>query len=234
MKTLSERLKYAMEVLPPKKIKGVDLARAVGVKPPSVSDWLSGKSKTMEGENLIKASKFLGVSASWLASGTGQPTTGKSDNAVLGLNNTAPVSAKMAPVLSWVQAGVFTNVQAVDLSQVEEWLPLPDECTNCFYLKVQGVSNQPEFLEGDYILVDPDVYYSDMQSGDMIVVRRFEDATFKKLVIETDGSRYLQALNPKFEPNIIPLDEHCHFVGQVVDCMRYTYRAKRRSRPKHS
>lgn len=234
MKTLSERLKYAMEVLPPKKIKGVDLARAVGVKPPSVSDWLSGKSKTMEGENLIKASKFLGVSASWLASGTGQPTTGKSDNAALGLNNTAPVSARMAPVLSWVQAGVFTNVQAVDLSQVEEWLPLPDECTNCFYLKVQGVSNQPEFLEGDYILVDPDVYYSDMQSGDMIVVRRFEDATFKKLVIETDGSRYLQALNPKFEPNIIPLDEHCHFVGQVVDCMRYTYRAKRRSRPKHS
>lgn len=234
MKTLSERLKYAMEVLPPKKIKGVDLARAVGVKPPSVSDWLSGKSKTMEGENLIKASKFLGVSASWLASGTGHPTTGKSDNAVLGLNNTAPVSARMAPVLSWVQAGVFTNVQAVDLSQVEEWLPLPDECTNCFYLKVQGVSNQPEFLEGDYILVDPDVYYSDMQSGDMIVVRRFEDATFKKLVIETDGSRYLQALNPKFEPNIIPLDEHCHFVGQVVDCMRYTYRAKRRSRPKHS
>ncbi|MDR8231499.1 S24 family peptidase, partial [Acinetobacter baumannii] len=78
-------------------------------------------------------------------------------------------------------------------------------------------------LEGDYILVDPDVYYSDMQSGDMVVVRRFEDATFKKLVIETDGSRYLQALNPKFEPNIIPLDEHCYFVGQVVDCMRYTY-----------
>ena len=136
----------------------------------------------------------------------------------------------MAPVLSWVQAGVFTSVQAVDMSQVEEWLPLPEECTNCFYLKVQGISNNPDFLEGDYILVDPDVYYSDMQSGDMIVVRRLEDATFKKLVIETDGSRYLQALNPNFQPNIIPLDEDCHFVGQVVDCIRYTYRAKRRTR----
>ena len=53
MNTLAERLRYAMEVLPPKKIKGVELARAVGVKPPSVSDWLSGKSKTMEGENLL-------------------------------------------------------------------------------------------------------------------------------------------------------------------------------------
>lgn len=230
MKTLAERLRYAMEVLPPKKIKGVDLARAVGVKPPSVSDWLSGKSKTMEGENLIKASKFLGVSASWLASGIGKPIK---ENKVTeaSLNNTSPVTAKMAPVLSWVQAGTFTNVQALDLSQIEEWLPLPEECTNCFYLKVVGISNSPDFLEGDYILVDPDVYYGDMQSGDMIVVRKFEDATFKKLVIESDNSRYLQALNPNFHPNIIPLDEHCHFVGQVVDCMRYTYRAKRRSRP---
>ncbi|MDO3663381.1 S24 family peptidase [Acinetobacter higginsii] len=146
-------------------------------------------------------------------------------------SNVSKKAATLAPVLSWVQAGSFTNVQAIDMSQVEEWLPLPEECTNCFYLKVQGISNQPEFLEGDYILVDPDVYYSDMQSGDMIVVRKFEDATFKKLVIETDNSRYLQALNPDFKPNIIPLDEHCHFVGQVIDCMRYTYRAKRRSRP---
>lgn len=140
------------------------------------------------------------------------------------------IQPNMAPVLSWVQAGTFTNVNAVDVSQVEEWLPLPDECTNCFYLKVQGISNNPDFLEGDYILVDPDVHYSDMRSGDMIVVRRFEDATFKKLVIETDGSRYLQALNPEFKPNIIPLDENCNFTGQVIDCIRYTYRAKRRKK----
>lgn len=73
MNTLAERLRYAMEVLPPRKIKGVDLARAVGVKPPSVSDWLSGKSKTMEGENLLKASSFLEVDANWLATGKGSP-----------------------------------------------------------------------------------------------------------------------------------------------------------------
>lgn len=85
MNTLAERLRYAMEVLPPKKIKGVDLARAVGVKPPSVSDWLSGKSKTMEGENLIKAANFLSVDASWLASGKGshQPIKQEKSNATI-------------------------------------------------------------------------------------------------------------------------------------------------------
>lgn len=74
MNTLAERLRYAMDILPPKKIKGVDLARAVGVKPPSVSDWLSGKSKTMEGENLLRVAKHLNVNPLWLANGTGSPS----------------------------------------------------------------------------------------------------------------------------------------------------------------
>lgn len=223
MKTLAERLKYAMEVLPPQRIKGVDLAKYVGVKPPSVSDWLSGKSKTMEGENLLRASKFLKVNPTWLATGSGEPTSVHQKS-----SNVSPVNARMAPVLSWVQAGTFTNVESVDMSEVTEWLPLPEDCERCFYLKVQGVSNEPEFLEGDYILVDPTVHYSDMQSGDMIVVTKGKDATFKKLVIESNGDKYMQAVNPNFSPNILPIDESCHFVGQVIDSIRYTYRAKRR------
>ncbi|HCA5020430.1 LexA family protein [Acinetobacter baumannii] len=228
MSTLQERMSLAIkhyESETGKRFKNTDLARFAGVSRANVGLWVNGPTQELEGSNLVKAAEFLGVSKDWLAGQSNKMDATKIDN------NVSKRVATLAPVLSWVQAGTFTNVQSVDLSMVEEWLPLPDECTNCFYLKVQGVSNQPDFLEGDYILVDPDVYYSDMQSGDMVVVRRFEDATFKKLVIETDGSRYLQALNPKFEPNIIPLDEHCYFVGQVVDCMRYTYRAKRRSRP---
>lgn len=83
IKTLAQRLKYAMDILPSKKIKGVELARAVGVKPPSVSDWISGKSKTMEGENLLKAANFLGVNPIWLASGIGKPQKNSStDNEI--------------------------------------------------------------------------------------------------------------------------------------------------------
>ncbi|MFV0411272.1 MAG: LexA family protein [Paracoccus sp. (in: a-proteobacteria)] len=150
-------------------------------------------------------------------------TTGEFD-----LSNISPVNTRMAPVISWVQAGTFTNVESVDISEVTEWLPLPDDCESCFYLKVQGVSNEPDFIEGDYILVDPTVYYSDMQSGDMIVVTKDKDATFKKLVIESNGDKFMQALNPNFKPNILPIDEECHFIGQVIDSIRYTYRAKRR------
>ncbi|WP_180006441.1 MULTISPECIES: LexA family transcriptional regulator [unclassified Acinetobacter] len=207
-----------------KKLTQVQLAKIAGVSSPAVTEWEKDSYQPKAASLEAMANEF-GVTTEYILTGRGNPNATKKEQ-----SNVAPVAPRMAPVLSWVQAGVFTNVQSVDMSQVEEWLPLPEECTNCFYLKVQGVSNNPDFLEGDYILVDPDVYYSDVQSGDMIVVRKFEDATFKKLVIETDGSRYLQALNPEFKPNIIPLDEDCHFVGQVVDCIRYTYRAKRRTR----
>ncbi|MEQ1412796.1 LexA family protein [Acinetobacter indicus] len=207
-----------------KKLTQVQLAKIAGVSSPAVTEWEKDSYQPKAASLEAMANEF-GVTTEYILTGRGNPNATKKEQ-----SNVAPVAPRMAPVLSWVQAGVFTNVQSVDMSQVEEWLPLPEECTNCFYLKVQGISNNPDFLEGDYILVDPDVYYSDVQSGDMIVVRKLEDATFKKLVIETDGSRYLQALNPEFKPNIIPLDEDCHFVGQVVDCIRYTYRAKRRTR----
>lgn len=219
MTTLGENLKALRKA---RKLTQKELAKKSGVKQSVISDLETGTAKTTG--SILELANALGVTAEELKKGIIDETS---------LKNVAEVKARLAPVLSWVQAGTFTNVQAIDVSQVEEWLPLPDECTNCFYLKVVGISNSPDFLEGDYILVDPDVYYGDMQSGDMIVVRKFEDATFKKLVIESDNSRYLQALNPNFVPNIIPLDENCHFVGQVVDCIRYTYRAKRRSKPKY-
>lgn len=208
-----------------KKLTQVQLAKIAGVSSPAVTEWEKDSYLPKAASLEAIASKF-GVTTEYILTGKGDPDAMQKEK-----SNVIPVKARMAPVLSWVQAGNWTNIAAVDLSEIEEFLPLPeDECTNCFFLKVQGLSNYPDFWEGDYILVNPDVCYSDMQSGDMIVVRRGDDATFKKLVIETDGSKYLQALNPEFKPNVIAIDETCQFVGQVVDCVRYVYKAKPRIR----
>jgi SOS-response transcriptional repressor LexA len=214
MTTLGENLKKIRKA---KKMTQKELAQKSGVKQSVISDLETGNAKSTG--SILELANALGVTAEELKKGLIDTNE---------LSNVLPIKAHMAPVLSWVQAGVFTNVQSVDMTQVEEWLPLPEDCENCFYLKVQGQSNYPMFHEGDYILVDPLVQFSDMQSGDVIVVRKHDDATFKKLVIETDGSKYLQALNPEFKPNIIPLDEECLFVGEVVDSVRYVYKSKRR------
>lgn len=69
LKTLADRLKHAMTG--PPKVTSAALARACGIKPPSVSNWLSGKSTAMEGKNLVAAAKLLKVRADWLATGVG-------------------------------------------------------------------------------------------------------------------------------------------------------------------
>ena len=65
---LSERLRFAMRRAG---ISQAELARACGVKAPSVHSWLSGKSKFLRGHNLLAAAKALNVSQTWLATGKG-------------------------------------------------------------------------------------------------------------------------------------------------------------------
>lgn len=68
MNTLADRLRLAMTEAG---LNQVQLAQAVGVKPPSVNGWLSSKAKYLRGENLLKAARALGVSQEWLATGRG-------------------------------------------------------------------------------------------------------------------------------------------------------------------
>lgn len=69
MKTLQERLKIAMDG--PPKVSQAALARACKISAPSVHDWISGKTKSIEGANLLAAAAFLNVLPLWLATGKG-------------------------------------------------------------------------------------------------------------------------------------------------------------------
>jgi len=187
MKTLAERLRYAMEVLPSKKIKGVELARAVGVKPPSVSDWLSGKSKTMEGENLLKASKFLKVNPAWLASGVGNPEANDT-NTSIPINMDGDVRSTLngvrkIPILDYVQAGIFHDVGYDGLNPIGEtyttYQSAKPECI--FSLEVSGLSMAPDYLPGDKIVVDASLV---PKPGSLVIAQEVQHGeartTFKK------------------------------------------------------
>lgn len=47
------------------------LAHACGLKPASVNDWESGKTKTIEGANLLRAARYLQTTPEWIIFGTG-------------------------------------------------------------------------------------------------------------------------------------------------------------------
>lgn len=179
----------------------------------------NGITKNPRWSTLEPFAKWAGVQVSDLIE---KDLTNSSDLVKKIDTNVVPVSPKLIPVLSWVQAGTMTSVEAVDPSKVSEWLPplSTDDPDGCFYLKVVGVSNFPTYMDGDYILVNPKYQVCDLLSEDLIVVRSNTDATFKKLVIESDDRKYLQALNPNFQPNIIEFEEGMELVGLVIDAFR--------------
>lgn len=74
MTTLASRLAQAIAQNPG--MTQAKLAKTCRVRQPSVNDWLSGKTKTMGGEPLIRAAEALGVAPKWLATGDGPMIAG--------------------------------------------------------------------------------------------------------------------------------------------------------------
>jgi len=63
MDTWNKRLKYAMDE---RGASQADLARVTRKKAPSVSAWISGDTKMMDGENVAIVCAYLGINPLWL------------------------------------------------------------------------------------------------------------------------------------------------------------------------
>ncbi len=124
--------------------------------------------------------------------------------------------ARLYPLISWVQAGRWTDTVGQFVAQdAEEWMPCSARCgPRTFALRVQGASMEDKFFAGDLIFVDPDREPTDKS----FVVVRLDDsdqATFKQLIIEGDR-RYLRAYNPRWPEPIIEINGSATLCGVVV------------------
>lgn len=73
MNTLGNRIRQRLEHLQKsnKTKTQAGLAKYCKVKPPSVSKWLNGGTKTLQGQNLLRAAEYLECDPDWLATGNG-------------------------------------------------------------------------------------------------------------------------------------------------------------------
>ena len=183
-----------------------ELARRAGVSGPYVSQILggapyaSGRARRMGDRLAAKLERAFGKPPGWMnephpyEEGPFPPGTGH-------------------PVISWVQAGRWT--EARDLPADADRLHCPLPCgPDTFVLKVAGESMAPRFPDGEYIFVDPD---APAGNGSFVVVRRPHDgaATFKQLVVE-DGRRFLKAANPAWPEPIVEVEPDAAVCGVVV------------------
>jgi len=196
IKQTRKRLGYSQDVLGAK----------VGVSRVAVSQWERGESSP-SGRYLNDLAAALGVSVDWLLTGKDGEVGGVNDIQPLGYHNVEPAvipRGRRVPILSYVQAGQWREMceQATAFDGSLEYVAAGISVGSCaFGLWVRGNSMEPDFKEGDLLIVDPD---EAPKAGDFVIAKNgSEEATFKKY---RSRGEYEDG-RPRFE--LVPLnDDH--------------------------
>lgn len=168
--SLSERIKLAMDKAG---ISQVELARACGVKPPSVHGWLSGKSKFLRGENLLQAARALNVTEDWLATGVGpmhpseapvDPVKGLRPGSFMRVDVAEPDDPKLTIIpkvrlrLTAGLSGFEVEPEPYDGSSTTvptAWIERNGYSRDkLIAIRVRGESMEPTFYEGDLVVIN--------------------------------------------------------------------------------
>lgn len=220
MTTQSERIKERRQEL---KLTQDQLSKQVGVSRVSITQWENDPSVKIAGTNLTKLARALGVTAHYILNGGPMRVEdGRHGRYEVDLNTAdSPPMIGMAPEISWVQAGAWTEVCHIERDpDAMTWHPRPAGASELtFVLRVVGESMAPEYLPGTLIFVDPE---RRAESGkDVIAVMTDTgEATFKRFIEEPGAGKLLKALNPHWHEPYIPINGNCRIVGVVVADMR--------------
>ena len=142
----------------------------------------------------------------------------------------APKPIRKVPLISCVAAGQLTEItNPYTLEACEDEVPVyGDVSDNAFALRVKGDSMEPEYTEGDIVIIDPAIH---PQPGDFVVAANHEqEATFKKYRPRgrnDQGVEYFELLpiNENYAPLRSDL-ERLRIIGTMVMSIK-----KRRIRP---
>lgn len=201
METVGQRIKALRRVT---KTSQKELGKFCGVSDVAVGYW-EKDINVPGGESLSKLAKYFNTSIDYILYGTE-------------FEGNLITKMRRIPVISWVQAGQFTECKAAEVfREVDKWVETSLRIgDSSFALEVKGDSmtnpnGLPTIPEGATVIVDPD---AEPLNGKIVVARLdgTNEATVKKLVI--DGpQKFLVPLNPRY-PNI-SINGNCLIIGVV-------------------
>ena len=185
------------------------VALSLGVKPPSVSNWESGKTNPSQ-ENLQQLADLYGVTTDYLL---GRSDGAKVQQAIPAATIYPAGDFSAVRILGSVRCGAgglalmeFDGYEFADVRNPEEY----------FWLRVTGDSMEPDIREGQLALVH---IQSDVESSELAVVVVDGEEGMLKKVIKRDGAVILQSFNPRVEPRIFTGESlnRLRIVGKVVE-----------------
>jgi len=212
MNEWKKRLKDVREAHP-KFRKKSDFARAVGVSPPTVTDWekMEGGIAKISGENLVAVCKLLGIHSEWLIDGVGPRYDSVPDD-YLNPSDTEPGPEivgrpRLLPVVGRCQAGPDGLLLIDDYPTghgegiVEYWA----KCDNAYALRIRGESMSPRYLPGEFVAVDPCTEVFPNQ--EVILLLKDQRRLIKRLLWIRDGQASFESINKDFQNITFELDE---------------------------
>jgi phage repressor protein C with HTH and peptisase S24 domain len=209
MENWHRRLAKAIEL---RGTTGAALAKATGNKPASVSDWLSGKTKMMGGENAVKTCGFLRISQEWLFFGKGR--SGLEDDLTVeaievkgpfssGANHNSYEIREYKEVSGAMGKGIILKDQPGQITSLhitEEWLnknvPTNTGKDNLCVVTGFGDSMKGMYNSGDPLLVDTGikscehdgVYF--FRVGNEGFIKRLQRIPSEGIRVISENSRY--------------------------------------------
>ncbi|WP_258194540.1 S24 family peptidase [Janthinobacterium sp. PAMC25594] len=204
-----------------------ELARACGVKPPSVHGWLTGKAKFLRGENLLLAAKALGVTQEWLATGRGemhQSPAASMPNArqVIAADQDDPNFVEIPMVKLKLSAGITgfnTDPDRRDggtLGMRRNWIERRGyKPHKLIAIQVSGESMEPSLYADDVIVINTD----DVQPVDgQVFAINYEGQAVVKRLARDAGEWWLTSDSPDQRKHArkVCRDDACIIIGRVV------------------
>lgn len=141
--------------------------------------------------------------------------------------NVAPATmgGRRVPVISAIQAGMWAEiVDSFQPGDAGDWLLTDiDLSDSAFALDIRGNSMEPEFKDGDRVIIDPEIA---PQPGDFVAAKNGEqEATFKKYRprgMDAHGNIIFELvpLNDDY-PTLRSDVQHIRIVGTMVEHRKY-------------
>lgn len=198
--TIFDRIKRVREELG---LSQTVIAKRIGVTRSAVSQWESGQTQEISAANLRLLAKALNKSMEWLVDGGPEE----------GFLAHAP--KRLCPIL---QSDEISEGWG-DLNRKEDWMGFVDGPDNAgprsFAIVVNGKSMEPEFQEGEIVVIDPekipknnDFVVVIIEGRKKPVIRRF---------VKSDDRIYLECINPVYGEPPVLLKEIPAFIGRVIE-----------------
>jgi SOS-response transcriptional repressor LexA len=204
MKTVAEYIKAKREALG---LSAREVAKNAGVTGEHIRYIESGQRKTPSFDVVMKILSALHVDLQEFLQETGYLPA-----------NVEPASLrklKQIPVISWATAGEWHEVyDSFQPGDADEWIVSDVRGRHVFALRVKGDSMEPEFHEGEIIIINPHI---EAKPGDFVIVKNddTEEATFKQLKKYGD-TLVLHPLNPRYPDIELKKGYKYRIVGKVV------------------